>query len=162
MKCSILKGRSPIRGNKAVCDELLQGAEVMSKRTSHGNPSKESPSRRTDVNVEERAKHNGRRMIQRRHQDLTCDGVPLCGNSHQHRRYRNPQQPLSEFYFVNYGCTGISPRRQKLVLYHQDHVVGGCRGCYNCELRQRADGKVFAVPGYDEENMDGCFSCIIL
>ena len=138
MKLEILQKQSPIRANNALSCQMLEGAEVYSKK----KPYPERP----EVNKESRA---GRPELMRSipghddssgvsrdqlsgpqqhrrppNQNTTCDGVRLSFRNPGSHSNDDSQRRTIKYHDAHNG-------RQKMIIYHGGHPLGHCEHCYD-------------------------------
>ena len=172
MKISIIQGQSPIRANKEVSSQILEGSEDFDKVHQKTKPPKEPAMKsearkesngrrpdiiRSDIKTNERYYDDsvffkGQKSKPHEHRKLqnekpTCDGGYLYFHPHntssQHgRSFRYPR-----YYIV---WIKLPNGREHPILYHYDHELGNCEVCYQARLKQRSDGAFYVKHGQSD------------
>ncbi|XP_028393423.1 uncharacterized protein LOC114517800 [Dendronephthya gigantea] len=178
MKLEILEGESPIRANAAVSNQISQGAEVPSKKTSsrkresQAGKTKEAGervrARQEQTNLEHRHSRGGRHEPQGSgHENLKCDGLVALYFTHCKPHYhdytaarnKRRQVPPRMVHGYRIRYVRISHDTEIVELYHFDHPVGQCGECLDVAL-ERKNGSVYAVHRSNINDCDCC--CTIL
>jgi hypothetical protein len=183
MKLKILQGQSPIRANKAVSSQMLEGAEVTAevhpKKMILPEPSVQPGLARPEISKKSRGKSNaaydvsgyfkgqksgpqGRRKPMQN--NIKCDGVPRYNTfataysevirSPKPRHHAKHKRPA-----FTYSFYPLPDGREGIDLEHYGHPLGSCEGCRNTVVRHSRDGKM-----YVEHRQEDCCShcCTIL
>ena len=161
MNISIVQGESPIRVDKEVSSQILEGSEDFDETKPDKEPAiksetkKESKASRPDVTRSDKQTNKGyddgndfiQGQTSKPHENqrsqnkkTTCDGGYLYSHSHntslQHgQSFRYPRYHMKWIKLPN--------GREHPILYHNDHQLGDCEVCYQDKLIQRSDGEFY-------------------
>ncbi|CAB4027656.1 Hypothetical predicted protein [Paramuricea clavata] len=184
MQLGVLQGQSPIRANKAVSSQMIEGAEVtakvQSKKMTRPEPSVRSDFTRPEIDKKSKGKSNteydgsaaffNRQKSDRQghrkplQQDTTCDGVRSYYTfppGHSEVRPPKPRHHAKhERPAFTYSFYPLPDGREGVELKHHGHPLGSCEDCRNIIVRQRRDGKIKMYVEHRQGEPECC--CCIL
>ena len=150
MKLDILQGESPIRANKEINTKILEGAEFHSNMNPHQEPAVPESDVQSSLIRPEDNKRLRAKIAEVSQPDMKInakydDVSDVFKGERSYRKFPHPRphhHPRHTQHPYTFRVHNLPDGRQRITLYHYDHLLGRCEDCYKTRARPTKNGRL--------------------